>query len=202
MPTGAVITADIVNSTLLSRGQEGYLKKRIDEILKGQRYEFYRGDSFQVLIMNANMAFDIMVQLRAAAKMEGSAFDIRCSIGIGEVPRVVKDLHAANSEAFIISGRAFDELGKGADKLVIKSMDEKLNIALTIQACFIDYLFKNLTSKQAEVIYALMQGSTQAVAAKKLGKAQSTINKHAKASGWEEVERLSNEYRTITSLIG
>lgn len=201
MVTGAVITADIVNSTLLSKGQEGLLKKSIHEILEGFTYEFYRGDSFQVLIPDVSSAYNIMVQLRLAAKMQGQDFDIRSSIGIGGIPKVIKKLSTANSEAFIISGRAFDQLGKSDSKLVIESVDKNLNSAFNIQARFTDYLFNNLTAKQAEVIAVLMKGYTQAGVADKLQKAQSTINKHAKASGWEEIEQLSKEFRSLAAII-
>ncbi len=46
----AVITGDIVNSTLLDPQQEKKLIKKLSEILEPHKYEFFRGDSFQAFI--------------------------------------------------------------------------------------------------------------------------------------------------------
>ena len=53
MGTQAVITADIVNSTKLTAAKEKLLLKKLLSVLNPYQFEFYRGDSFQVLLKNS-----------------------------------------------------------------------------------------------------------------------------------------------------
>src|SRR5690349_10745118 len=112
MPTSAVITADIVNSTLLPRKQEKKLFNALELILKPYKYEFYRGDSFQVYVKDPGKALKLLLQIRLAAKkiINGSSalqYDVRASIGIGAIASPIRSLKTAAGEAFILSGRAF-----------------------------------------------------------------------------------------------
>jgi hypothetical protein len=199
----AVITADIVNSTLLNKKQEKQLMSSLTDVLKPYKYEFYRGDSFQVYFKSPVAALSAILKARVAAiQIEGddakSICDIRASIGIGEVNVPVKSLRTATGEAFILSGRTFD-LMSPMQRLSISMSDtyEKEGKALKIVSYFLDYLFNRLTSKQAEVIFELLEGKTQKEAALKLQKAAPTISKHAHSAGWSEIETLLVEYNAI-----
>jgi hypothetical protein len=192
----AVITADIVNSTLLSSQQYKKLIGNISAVLKDQKFEFYRGDSFQVYVKNPQIALEIIFRIRTAARSLSPIHDIRASIGIGQVRLPIKSLKTAKSEAFVLSGRGFDEL-QNSSYLKIKSFKEEANSSLKIIAYFSDYIFSGLTPKQAAVVFQLMQNHTQAKVAKKLKKSQATINKHAQSGGWSEIERLLNEYQQV-----
>jgi hypothetical protein len=196
MANAAIITADIVNYTVLKPTTEKKMVSQLSTILKDTKFEFYRGDSFQAYIKHPMTAFRLLLQLRMAAKSHSSIHDIRTSIGIGKVDIPVRSLRTATGEAFVLSGRAFDQL---ADErlLLIQSGNEQANIAFRIIAYYTDHLLKRLTSKQAEVIAELLKEQTQAEVAKKLKKAQATINKHAQAAGWVEIQRLLNEYKEV-----
>src|ERR1043165_56861 len=115
MPTVAVITADIVNSTRLKKMEEKTLLANLSFLLKPYKFEFYRGDSFQVYVSDPKQALKVALQARAAAKRLSSGFsspfaDVRASIGIGDISGPVRDLKTAKGEAFVISGRVFDEM--------------------------------------------------------------------------------------------
>ena len=197
MAIGTVITADIVNSTSLPKGLLVKLLKTIESLLAPYKYEFYRGDSFQVYIKNSEIALELGLKLRLAAKRIeiDQDIDIRTSIGIGLVNAPVRVLKTSSEEPFILSGRALDDLSKTADRLRIVSSNDIVDDIFSIIARFIDYIFKNLTSKQSAVIFELLMGNTQTEAAKKLKKSQVTVNRQVHAAGWVEIDRLLLDYK-------
>ena len=141
-----------------------------------------------------------MLEARAAAMRLSTGFafpfaDIRASIGIGNVPTPVKDLSVAKGEAFILSGRAFDEMGKTGKRLKIQSANDAMNIGLKIIADYADSLFSQLTSKQAAVVFELLSGYNQVETARRLKKSQPTINKHAQSARWIEINNLTEDYQ-------
>ena len=194
MAISAIITADIVNSTKLSPAEQKSLNTLLIAIIGGHKYEFYRGDSYQVYVKDPALALLVVLQTRAAARKVSMDCDIRSSIGIGEVNPHMRKLSSATGEAFVLSGRAFDRISKGDERLVIDTTAVSAKPAVRIISLFVDYLFGKMTSKQAEVITNVLAGRTQAGAATKLKKSQSTINRHLHAAGWNEISKLLSEY--------
>jgi hypothetical protein len=200
MSTVAVITADIVNSTRLKKAEEKILLSDLSSIWGSYKFEFYRGDSFQAYIPDPKQALKVVLQARAAAKRLSSGFsspfaDIRASIGIGNITTPVRDLKTAKGEAFLISGRAFDEMSKSGKRLKIQSANDAINLGLKIIANYADSLFAHLTSKQAAVVFELLMDRNQIETAKRLKKSQPTINKHAQAARWIEINNLIEDYQ-------
>lgn len=196
MPVAAVITADIVNSTASVATMGKKLVTQLSAVLKNHTFEFYRGDSFQAYAGDPLAALKLSFQLRATAKRLSDIYDVRISIGIGKVTAPVRSLRTANSEAFVLSGRMFDQL-KDDQRLWIQSANANANIAFRVIANFSDYILKRLTSKQAEVVVELLKEQTQTQISKKLKREQSTINKHARSAGWPEMEKLLYEYNQV-----
>lgn len=201
----AIITADIVNSTKLSKAEFKKLEKSLAALLEPHVHEFFRGDSFQVFIKSPGDALKLLLQLRSAAiriSTGETIADIRASIGISTVKTAVRSLKTASGEAFVLSGRAFDKLAKEERLAII--CDEKnkaVNLGLNVIAQFIDFLFQRLTVKQAAVVSELMMDRTQVEAATKLKKSQATVHKHVQAAGWHQIERLLEDYKHLILLI-
>jgi hypothetical protein len=196
MPNAAVITADIVNFSKTASSLQKKLLARLSLALQDQKFEFYRGDSFQVYMKDPQIALKTALEVRAIAREHSEIQDVRVSIGIGEVSVPVRSLHTTTGDAFLISGRAFDKLGPD-DRLAIHSSNESANFALQTIGSFADYLAKNWTEKQAEVVVRLLNGESQDHIGKKLKKAQPTINKHAQAAAWPQVRRLLEEFKRV-----
>jgi hypothetical protein len=200
MPLVAVITADIVNSTRLKKAEEKILINELSAILKSYKFEFYRGDSFQAYIPDPKEALKVVLQARAAAKRLSSGFsspfaDIRASIGIGDITAPLRDLKTAKGEAFLLSGRTFDEMSKSGKRLKIQSANDTINLGLKIIANYADSLFSQLTSKQAAVVFELLTDHNQVETARRLKKSQPTINKHAQSARWMEINNLIEDYQ-------
>ncbi|MEO5594680.1 MAG: hypothetical protein ABIR15_10325 [Chitinophagaceae bacterium] len=201
MAIRAVLTGDIVNSTQLGPAVEKKLLKALQQVMAGHRFEFYRGDSFQVYIENAGSALQTALLCRTAAiSAAGNAAtisDIRVSIGIGKVNTPVTMLGTAKGEAFVLSGRAFDEITKNDTRLVIASSNALANEGLQVIADYLNAIFKSMTGKQAGVIFELLKGDTQQAVAAKLKKSKSTINQHVNAGRWPGIEKLIQQYTNI-----
>lgn len=199
MSKSAIITADIVNSTNLGPALEKRLKEQITEAIKPNKLEFYRGDSFQALVKKPGEALSIALRTRAIARTISSSHDVRASIGIGFVSPNTKKLSAANDEAFIYSGRAFDIISKTDKRLIIHSKNEIANHGFQVICSFADFLFRPLTEKQAEVFSVLLSNKTQLETARMLKKSQSTINKHVQSAGWHELLGILHEYEELVA---
>ena len=202
MAIQAVLTGDIVNSTKLKKAVEKKLLSLLYSTLSSYKFEFYRGDSFQVYVTKPEEALKIALLCRTAAisiskNEEINLSDIRMSIGIGVVKTPVKTLGAAKDEAFVLSGRAFDELEKTATRLSITTGNNLANAGLVVIADYINAIFKMMTGKQAEVIFELLKGQTQQEVAKLLKRSKSTIHQHVISGRWSEVEKLLQQYENI-----
>ena len=200
--SGAVITADIVNSSLLGTANVNRLAERLKELINANQAKFlsfYRGDSFQSYIVDPYPAYKLALQMRTETKLFQTEApeietDLKISLGIGGIDIPVTSINNAMGEAFVMSGRGLDEFEKTGRKFIIKSENSTVNVALESISVFTDYLFSDLTIKQAEVLQHLLNNRKQIEIAKILKKSQSTINRHVQALGWGEMEHLLDIY--------
>lgn len=199
----AVLTGDIVNSTKLPSAKEKGLIKLLEQIFTPYKYEFYRGDSFQVLVKDASVSLRIALLCRTAAIgiVENNVADVKISIGLGEVDDRIKTLGSAKGEAFLLSGRAFDELEKTNSRLVISTANTMANFALEIIADYVNSIYSRMTTKQARVIFELLKGGLQQDVVKRLKKSKSTISQHATSGRWAEIEKILNQYELLVKAI-
>ncbi len=199
---GAVITADIVNSTAMGSKAAGELRSILEQLVNANQAKFlsfYRGDSFQSYLIDPYPAYKLALRLRTAARIFENQLpdiktDLKISIGIGSIETPVTQIKTAQGEAFLLSGRGLDELEKMGRRLIIRCGDEKVNTTLETISLFTDYLFDALTYKQAEVLEHLLENRTQIDTAKILDKSQSTINRHVQSLGWKQMEELLRLY--------
>jgi DNA-binding CsgD family transcriptional regulator len=204
----AVLTADLVHSTRLPASAHRKLVAVLEQVLSvATRFEFYRGDSFQVYFVEALPAFRVLLQVRLAARRlniqygEG-VLDVRCAIGLGPVGPSVTSVRTATGPAFLLSGRSFDSLNGSAQLMAIACDDAAGLLTLDLLARFTDYVVQQLTGRQSEVLFELLQGYSQLEAAQRLKKAPATINQHARTGNWAMLERLLSDYEAILSQYG
>jgi hypothetical protein len=206
MAIKALLTCDIVNSTKLSAAKEKKLKAALNEILSGCKVEYYRGDSFQILVDNPENALQLALLCRLAAinlynDNKIQIADVRISIGVGTVKTPIKTLSTAKGEAFILSGRMFDTIAKTNQRIIISTNNAIANEGLQVISDFLNHIFEKITGKQAEVLFELMNNQTQIAIAQKTGKTKSTIHQLTTAVNWVQIEKLLQQYSKIIKLL-
>ena len=204
----AVLTGDIVNSTKLTKAKEAKLTHSLSSIFieVNSKFDFYRGDSFQAYVKNSENALRLALLCRTAAIKLFKAdkiilSDVRISVGIGQVNTPVRSLKTAKGEAFILSGRAFDEITKNNQRLAININNPLAHEGLQVIADYLNAIFDAMTGKQAEAIFELLKGEMQQVVAKKIRRTKSTIHQRITSGRWPEIEKLLQQYENIIKLI-
>jgi hypothetical protein len=199
----AVLTGDIVNSTLLGPDMEELLLKELGKVLSAYLIEFYRGDNFQVYLKEPAGALRVALLCRAKAisltamEEQPALSDIRISIGIGPVALPVRAPGTARGEAFLLSGRGLDEIQKTERRLSISSGSAIADIGFGVMADYLDAIYREMTAKQAAAIVWLLAGATQLEAALKLNKSKSTVSQLVAAGGWSEIERILQQFEML-----
>jgi hypothetical protein len=202
----AVLTGDIVNSTMLNEAMEKKLANSLRELFTDHKMEFFRGDSFQAYIKEPKQALRLALMARAIAvslSRDENSFstDVRISIGLGQVSIPVRSLKTARGEAFILSGRRFDNISKTEQRLAIAVSNPLADEGMQVIADYINAIFDGMTGKQAEVILELLKGEMQKAVARKLKKTKSTIHQRMTAGRWPELEKLLQRYENIINLL-
>jgi hypothetical protein len=206
MSIKAILTCDIVNSTKLTPAKERKLVATIKEIFIAHKIEFFRGDSFQVFIKDPENALKLALLCRVAAmklykEQKVQVADVRISIGIGEVKQPIKVLSIAKGEAFLLSGRAFDEIAKTSQRLIMAINNPIASQGLEVITDYLNHIFEKVSGKQAEVIFELLKGETQQAVAYKIKKTKSTVHQLTTSGQWPQIEKLLQQYHNVIKLV-
>lgn len=193
MDIKGVITGDIVSSSLMTREWRDTLLYSLESISKELkiitvvRIEFFRGDSFQLLVELPEKTLLVAVLLRAriiSLTPPDSKFrwDARLAIGVGDVDFLKDRIVVSDGEAFRLSGRDLDRLKK--KKLSLRTHWENINDEFRVSTAFADDVISRWTQNQAEVVYrSLLYNQTQKEIASCLEKSPQSVSqllRHAK----------------------
>lgn len=180
-----VITGDIVQSSKIKAENKGRLIDYLYE-LRGNvtdicyfDIEFFRGDSFQLLVKDAEQTLLIALSLRAKLRSAPSEIkcDARLSIGVGSIEYRNESVKLSDGEAFRLSGRGLDEIGKKR-RLVISTPWKQVNEELAISTAFADDIVSKWTKDQAEMIFiSLSTDTTQKAISATLDKTAQNVSK-------------------------
>jgi len=182
-----VITGDLVNSTKIAAEWRQAVVDALHKCaadfspLTPINIEMYRGDSFQVVVDNPEYALTVAValraKLRASTPEKKEIWDARVSIGIGEVSFESDNIVTSDGEAFRLSGRAFDTMGKR--RLTISTPWCDFNTYIELVTRFADEVVSSWTAKQAKVVcHTLKSPKTQKDMAAELGLSNQNFNSH------------------------
>jgi len=160
-----VITADVVGSTLIQEGMRGELPRLINRLadelqeISPIKVEIFRGDGFQVMVRDAEKTPLVAVMLRAGLRKSElrsgtDLLDARMAVGIGEVSYVDDKITLSDGEAFVLSGREFDELGKR--RLSVVTSSEDVNAELRVETAFLDDVISHWTMQQSECMFQVL----------------------------------------------
>lgn len=211
----AVLTADIIDSSKVALPVLERAIARVDHFLgklenEGvlEAYEFYRGDSFQVVVADAQEALQTTMRIKSCVnvvlleekervrKRAKPEIDIRVALGYGSY-QAASTLAKNQSEAFRYSGRCMDYIE--AERLSIgfsdgqSPVEQELKVSLMLWHTII----ANWTLAQAQVFDLKIQGLPEREIAQQLAISQSAVNQSAKKAGWQAFEVLNQRFQEL-----
>ena len=199
----AVITGDIINSRKLPNDWIDTLKSALSGLKdKKKHWEIYRGDSFQMELPMDDALLNA-IYIKSCIKTIKNA-DVRIGVGLGKKSGSLAKVTEANGEAFINSGKAFDDLRDKKVNMAFKtpweSFDDELNLNIKLALIAMD----NWGTVAAEMVkYAIENKNiNQEKIAELSGRSQSSVSEALKRAHFTEIIELEAEYRNkIANLI-
>jgi len=200
----AIITGDIVASSLLSSNKRKMLHKVMVDSSKVLQDEFkdavpmgvdiFRGDSWQIILSKPAKALRLALFYRAIlrAKMESHRFDTRMAIALGHVDFIPGNrVSEGFGEAYQLSGKALESMPKASNmSFVFPGME--LEKALNVVIRLIDSISSRWSDRQALAVAGALRGWKQEKIAEKWWKkkvSQQAIAQHLSRAGWYPVEK-------------
>jgi hypothetical protein len=169
--------------------------------------QFFRGDAWQMLLGEPELALRVAVFLRASV-LAGGVADTRVVIGLGTVDMVNSEqVSLSTGEAFMLSGRGLDGLTQHFRfSIAVSKKAGPLADWLRVIGHLCDMLAGHWTSRQAEIVRVALtlDEPTQAQVAERLNppvskqavtKALAGADRHGLRSAMKQFERT--EWRTI-----
>lgn len=199
----SVITGDIISSTKYQDPNIWLvpLKEALGKLeSKFNRWEIYRGDSFQIEVKDYFNAFQYAIYLKACIKSIKN-LDVRIAIGIGEKSFEGNSVTEANGEAFQFSGETLEQLKKEKHNLKIKTSNFELNQELNLYFKLASIAMDNWTVNSAEAVKLYLENQdtntkkTQKEIAEVIGINQDAVSKRMKRAYLDEIMELDLMFR-------
>jgi|GEM_PF-1674449 len=196
-----VITGDLYRST--AGYERGLTYQTVMSTLKNKlrsnpRYEvadidFFRGDSFQITLLNPVSLLEIAVYIRAylialTENKEEPRLDARLSMSIFTSNKSSSFNESVFEQAHIASGRSLDKMKKSS-MLAFSTDNPGLAAPLQSVSILLDTLLSTLSRPQAEVLYRSLEEmtiNTSALAAE-METSRQNIHKLVVRSGTENI---------------
>lgn len=175
------------------------------EVLSPLRLEFFRGDSFQIIVENPVETLKIAVLLRAGLKSRTpkeskQLWDARMALGVGNISFSSEKVVVSDGEAFHFSGWEYDELGK--KKLSARTTWKEINDELKMSTAFADDIISGWSISQAQVLYLALinQKSYQKEIAIRLNKSTQNVSKLLRAGKEHLISLYLERFEQIITL--
>lgn len=190
-----IITGDIVGSRKIKDSWLMSLKSALKMISGQNKWEIYRGDSFQLEI-EPELAIRTAAYLKACIRLNKPA-DVRMGIGIGSIKSKRKKLSESSGDAFVNSGVAFDSLKQAKVNLAIKTdfpeFDEEINVLIKLALITMD----SWGMVAAEMVKLAIENENllQSELATISGRTQSSVSEALKRAHYSELMEMEKLYR-------
>ncbi len=196
----AIITGDIVNSRGLPIHWINNLKRALSHVQsKKKKWEIYRVDSFQVEL-SVSDALLSAIYIKACIKVMKKA-DIRIGIGVGKKGIIGNKVTEANGEAFVNSGKVFDDLKLTKATMAFETpwlfFNDEINLYLKLALIAMD----NWSPVSAEMVKYVLENkdSKQDKIAELSGRSQSSVSEALNRAYYSEIVKLEERYRSRVS---
>ncbi len=204
-----VITGDIIESSVIQIEYRDILLGSVRKIandlsvIEPVKIEFFRGDSFQMIINHPENAIKIAILLRAGLKSHTpkeckKLWDARLSLGVGTISYHANNIVVSDGEAFQYSGRKLDEIGKR--RLIVKTRWSDANEELQVSTAFADEVISSWSVSQSRATYqALLYNTSQKEIAHKFKKSAQNISKLLSAAKVNLIQMYIERYHNLIS---
>lgn len=188
----AIITGDIVDSTKMTAEERASMLQLLQSLPEWlfptckTNIEIFRGDSFQLKIVEPSKVLQIGLAIRAIIrankfKVNNAQWDARIAIGIGTLDYETKSLSTSDGEAYRLSGRGLDLIGKS--RLFIETPWEEVNKELIVSTLFADDVVSSWTASQSRIMFEkLVKNQSQEEIGNILGVTRQMVSKALKAA--------------------
>lgn len=202
-----VITGDIVDSTSIPLEKRTGLLECMSSVLDDIKqcyslcYEYFRGDSVQIVVDNPSDSLVVSILfrigLRVKTEKELSMWsDARLSIGIGMIEFLGVNVNVSDGEAFRLSGRALDQMGKS--KLCLSTPWEEVSEEFGASLPFVDDIVSGLTTGQASALYySLLKNFTKKEIASVMGQTSQNVSRLLILAKEKPIRNLISRFRTV-----
>ncbi len=209
----AVITGDIIESSLAEKAEKNALIKSLKKAFKGikqwdsvnenslPKFDVFRGDSFQGVMANPCQALRAAIFIRSAMRknqpvQKDENWDVRLAIGLGTIDHLPENVSEGDGPAYRNSGPIMDEL-KGDYKTAITTPWEAINKEFKASSALLDAVISKWTAQQSEIIWYLLRNEKAKDIAEELDISQAAVHYRVKGSAWFAIEKLLQRYEQI-----
>lgn len=162
MKIGAIITGDVVDSTKMVAEERSTMLRMLQSLpdlllpLTKIDLEIFRGDSFQIRVGRSVDSLKVALAIRSHIRSfkfaeHNRQWDARLAIGIGTLEYENGSLATSDGEAYRVSGRGLDSIGKS--RLTIETPWEEVNKELRVSTAFADDIITGWTQSQSRVMF-------------------------------------------------
>ncbi len=203
----SVITGDIINSTKYDLETRKVIRRILIEDISQELHghfgsgvipfpiDVFRGDSWQLLILQPNLSLRICILTRTLIRafMLSNKINTRMSMGFGGA--VIPDLKVSmgDGDAYIRSGKGLDYLEQSVYNLALDfgnsfQLLPNLVEALDHNIHLIDFISSNWTYKQCYTVAGMIKGMSSLQISKSWFKQtinRSVVSRHLGKAGWD-----------------
>ncbi len=185
----AIITGDIMGSRGVKNPEQWLKPLKNFFVTLGNEpkvWQFFRGDSFQLEVADAPHALEVAIRIKALVKSI-KGLDVRMAIGIGSKSYDAPSITEANGDAFVFSGKLFEQMKKKslAIKTPWEDVDEQINVCLGLALLIMDKW--SVSSAEVVQLALAFPGATQTKLAEKLDISQGRVSDRQRRAGLEEI---------------
>jgi hypothetical protein len=196
----AVLTGDVIDSSGISApGRKKLLKtlqqaiEQAKNILPDLKPEIFQGDSFQGYTTIA-VPQSLRATLYIITSLMKNDFNLRISVGIGEMAFETGSSLTSDGSAFLHSGRNMEMLKKREWMISVGTDNMEKQQEWDVHNNTMNFLLKRCTALQAEVLVQMLEGQTQQQAADNLNVKQPAIQQRLQAAGWPVLQTILNRF--------
>jgi hypothetical protein len=194
----SIITGDIIHSQKVSPLLWlDILKVQLNIVGKTpEKWEIFRGDSFQAEIENPSDALEVAIRIKASIKCI-KQIDVRMAIGIGDKTHNALKITESNGSAFVNSGEQFEKMKKEKRNLAVSGPSERFNRDINLFLRLALIAMDNWTVNSAQTVKAVLENpeKSQKELGELLGIKQNAISNRLKRAYFEEIKALLEIYK-------